>query len=90
MKNLEEMVDLVVARLTKKEKLAKPISYYGIANRLRDELGVKITQNGLLSYKEPESKSMRWDVMAGLQTLGGLTDKEVMDFVRQSLPKGKK
>lgn len=89
MKHLEQMIAIVCQRIKEREGLQEAPSYYYLSNKLRD-LGVKITQNGMLSYRGDKAKSMRWDVMAGLQKLGGLTDREVMEFVRRTLPKGGK
>lgn len=83
---LSDYVDLVIDRITKRERLIKPLSYYKLAERLR-EIGIKITQNGLLNYRKEQTESMSWPVTAGLAELGGLSDKEVMAYIKRSLPK---
>jgi hypothetical protein len=58
-------------RLVKTIRDALKVKNYGLSPKLRDEVGVEITVQGLDGYDKDTAKSMRLDVLCGLRKVYG-------------------
>jgi hypothetical protein len=56
-------------QLMKKIRDFTGMKNYGIHKHLKNELGIKISLQGIDAYDEPTARSMRLDVLIGLEEL---------------------
>lgn len=76
-------------KLLEKVRAKTGLTDYGISKKLRD-LGVEISIPGVSGYNKANAKSMRLDVLAGLQELSGVSWAEFGKWLSEEFLKGKK